>query len=181
MTDEQIVKALELCFSEDFGKCEECPLKNQKDEVFTCIKSKQIFALDLINKQKAELKKKDIEIDILIRKKETAYDECEELKAEIERLKEDNNFHIRLEALLVEQRDGRDKLVEQIDAQNDELRMKLKTAKSEAIKEFWDKLKEKGTYLFPKIYYEAVGLKQRKIYTEEAIENTLKELTDFKG
>lgn len=57
MTDNEIIKALELCFSEDFGKCELCPLKNQKDEVFTCIKSKQIFAIDLINRQNAEIER----------------------------------------------------------------------------------------------------------------------------
>ena len=55
MTDNEIIKALELCFSENFGKCEECPLKNQMDGIFTCIKSKQKLTLDLINRQKAEI------------------------------------------------------------------------------------------------------------------------------
>jgi predicted Zn-ribbon and HTH transcriptional regulator len=38
--------------------------------------------LDLINRQKAEIKKKDIEIDILIRKNETLKDEIAEVKSE---------------------------------------------------------------------------------------------------
>lgn len=44
--------------------------------------------LKTINRQKVEIKEKDIEIDILIKKKETAYDEVAELRAEVERLKE---------------------------------------------------------------------------------------------
>jgi hypothetical protein len=44
-------------------------------------------ALDLIKRQKAEIKNKDTEIDILIRKKETLKDEVSEMRAEIERLK----------------------------------------------------------------------------------------------
>lgn len=62
-------------------------------------------------------------------------------KAEIEKLKEDVSFNIKLNALLAEQRDGRDKLIEALDEQCDTLNVKLKTAKFEAIKEFWDKLK----------------------------------------
>ena len=42
--------------------------------------------------QKAELDKKDTEIDILIRKKECLRDEISGLKAEIERLKEENRI-----------------------------------------------------------------------------------------
>ena len=57
MTDNEIIKALELCFSAGFKQCEECPLKSQQDEMFTCIKIKQKNALDLINRQKAEIEK----------------------------------------------------------------------------------------------------------------------------
>lgn len=57
MIDEQIIQALELCFSENFGKCEICPLEKQRDEVFTCIKTKQKNALDLINRQRAEIER----------------------------------------------------------------------------------------------------------------------------
>lgn len=44
--------------------------------------------IDDNNRQKAENEKKDIEIDILIRKKETLRDEISELRAEIERLEQ---------------------------------------------------------------------------------------------
>lgn len=43
---------------------------------------------DTIAKQKAEIEKKDTEIEILIRKKEALRDEISELTAEIERLKD---------------------------------------------------------------------------------------------
>ena len=42
--------------------------------------------LDLLNSQKAEIENKNVEIDILIRKKKTLRDEISELSAEIERL-----------------------------------------------------------------------------------------------
>ena len=67
-------------------------------------------------------------------------------KAEIERLKEDVSFNIKLNALLAEQRDGRDKLIEELDEQCDTLNVKLKTAKFEAIKEFWEKTKQTREY-----------------------------------
>lgn len=57
MTDKEIIKAMELCFSEGFRKCEECPLKSQQDEMFTCIRIKQKNAFDLINRQQAEIEK----------------------------------------------------------------------------------------------------------------------------
>lgn len=64
-------------------------------------------------------------------------------KAEITKLTEDNNFHFRLEALLAEQRDGRDETIQQLDSQNDELRIRLITAKAEAIKEFAERFENK--------------------------------------
>lgn len=87
MTDNDIIKALECCgFDEDM--CLDCPIQCdcEKDTEAMIDRAKAI--LDLINRQKAEIAKKDTEIDILIRKKETLNDEIAELKAEIERLKE---------------------------------------------------------------------------------------------
>ena len=46
------------------------------------------FAINLINRQKAEIEKKNTEIDILIEKKDTLQDENSELMAEVERLKD---------------------------------------------------------------------------------------------
>ena len=63
--------------------------------------------LCIIESQKAEIKQKDTEIDILIRKKETLKDELAEKQAEIERLKPfeekiaEYNSSIRVEDMLV--------------------------------------------------------------------------------
>ena len=48
--------------------------------------------LDLLNSQKAEIESKNVEIDILIRKKETLRDEISKLNADVERLKSDNDI-----------------------------------------------------------------------------------------
>ena len=71
MTDNEIIKGLECCGIRD-TKCISCPYY----EKTYCV---DVDALDLINRQKAE-------IDILIRKKESLRDEIAEQQAEIERL-----------------------------------------------------------------------------------------------
>lgn len=135
LTDEQVIKALECCSNTvSGGMCPICPID---DEDKTCVTVLTENALDL-------LKRKDAEIDILMRKNNTLKDEISELMAEVERLKEDISFHLRLESLLAEQRDGRDKLIEQLDEHCDTLKAKLKTAKSKARKKFAERLKEKA-------------------------------------
>ena len=93
MTDNEIIKALECCkMPVGSGACNGCPLKTvrdslRKEDTKSCTTILLENALDLINRQKAELKKKDTEIDILIRKKETLRDEISELRAEIDHYK----------------------------------------------------------------------------------------------
>ena len=55
MTDSEIVKALECCGDTSLGHCENCPLND--DMGFVCIIDKSQEALDLINRQKAEIKR----------------------------------------------------------------------------------------------------------------------------
>jgi SMC interacting uncharacterized protein involved in chromosome segregation len=86
MTDNEIVKALECCLQE-YGNCDDCPYKE-----YQCVSEKDgnVFykdILDLINRQKAEIEEKDIEIDILIKKKEALRDEIDKQDVEIMRLK----------------------------------------------------------------------------------------------
>ena len=83
LTDTEIIKALECCIGGT--KCKKCPMFKECGEDIQAIEKN---SLDLINRQKAEIEKKDIEIDILIRKKNDAYDEIAEQQAEIDRLKE---------------------------------------------------------------------------------------------
>ena len=55
LTDNEIMKVLECCFSNDFEKCEDCPLKNKKDVLFSCMPIKQKLILDLINRKNAKI------------------------------------------------------------------------------------------------------------------------------
>lgn len=56
MNDNEIVKALECCTSENGKDCEDCPCKNftYKRGNGGCCNSLMEYALDLINRQKAE-------------------------------------------------------------------------------------------------------------------------------
>lgn len=115
MTDNEIVKALERC-----GYHNECCYCNSVEECGSK-RALVVNALDLINRQKAELERKDIEIDNLIKKKDAAYDEVAELRAEVEMWQEKRNKTMdNLKAVLDERADH-----------------------TEVIKEFAEKLKEK--------------------------------------
>lgn len=75
MKDDKIIKALEYCLAQGItSECERC-----RDKI-GCRDTLLRDALDLINSQKADIEKKDVEIDILIRKKETLKDEIAELQ-----------------------------------------------------------------------------------------------------
>ena len=80
MTDNEIIKALKCCKEGTAIGCKNCPL--YEDKGHTCITILSHNALDLINRQKAE-------IDILIRKKETLRDDICELQAENEMIKKE--------------------------------------------------------------------------------------------
>lgn len=88
MTDNEIIKALECCGRVKDNNCENCPLTEL--QLSECTAKAATEALSLIKNQKAEIEKKDIEIDILIRKKEALNDEISDLKAEIEETQENS-------------------------------------------------------------------------------------------
>lgn len=52
-TDEEVIKALECCVGDDFDYCKECPSLRNKP----CQEPMLIGALDLINRQKAEIER----------------------------------------------------------------------------------------------------------------------------
>jgi hypothetical protein len=127
MTDNEIVKALGCCLSsDDLIACWKCPAVKLD---ICCDGSSKISngitnkVIDLINRQKAELEKKDIEIDILIKKKEALRDEIQDLTAAVERLTEEN--------IILSQK--RTNLIEIVNS--------YERGRAEAIKEFWSKLK----------------------------------------
>ena len=79
MTDNEIIKTAENCCSA-IPNCLDCQLDGDAITCDKCMGQLLEMCLDLLNRQKAEIEEKDIEIDILIKKKDAAYDECSELK-----------------------------------------------------------------------------------------------------
>lgn len=111
MTDNEIIKALEVCGNPDID-CSECPMK--KNYPF-CNKSLYGIALDLINRQQAEIA--ELQSELIITK---------------------NNFDNAKERCDVAVKIGQNMNEKLIDAYK-----MLQTAKSEAIKEFAERLKDK--------------------------------------
>ena len=68
MTDNDIIKALECCYSLNLQKCKtKCPLRDKP----LCSEWLSKYALDLINRQKAEIEVKNKLLDIVEEKFET--------------------------------------------------------------------------------------------------------------
>ena len=116
MTDNDIIKALECCYSLNLKKCKNvCPLIDKP----LCTEWLLKYALDLINRQKAE-----IESD------KHYYNEClKELakaKVEIERLEKDS------------------KRLKKVQMQLDDAMKMYSTIKAEAVKEFDERLKKEA-------------------------------------
>ena len=132
MNDNEIIKALECCSGGDSACENDCPIKEGCESPILTMEWLIKQALDLINRQKADLKQKDTEIDILIRKKETLRDEIAEQKAEIERLKAEQ---------------------EMADGYADALEQKAKT---EAYKEFAERYEEQ-IRSYTGIYTDEIG------------------------
>jgi hypothetical protein len=144
MTDNEIVKALECCASGDDGCEKGCPLQGK------CISpirgSEQIMqnALDLINR----LQEENERLNFVRTKDQMRYQEKTSRQAE-------TNCALY---------DLHDKAIKEVK----ELEVKLKTAKSEAYKEFAERLKEKYGY------YDWEN--KCIVYPEDEIDNLLKEL-----
>ena len=80
MTDNEFIKAIKFCSRQDNCNTASCPIYRDMGDDEDCATKICKCATDLI-------KRKDAEIDILIRKKEALRDELAEKQAEIERLK----------------------------------------------------------------------------------------------
>ena len=162
MTDEQIIKALEICSDELIISCpDDCPFYDECGKDLNVLKRQ---ALDLINRQKAEIERLNREL--------TSADEVIGFReAEIERLKEEldgetvKNMRLGHEVERLQEvttntvnssiRFGLDK------------KQEIRKAKSEAYKEFAERLHQnckKYPYTLP--------------YVFTNIEITLKELTE---
>ena len=96
MTDEQIIKAMECCFSSAPEQCEKCPLISQKDELVSCLYQKQRLSLDLIKRQKKEMEELRSDKIIAERHERDARElfvdctkQLKEVRAEIKRLQKE--------------------------------------------------------------------------------------------
>ena len=115
MTDEQIIKALEICKQNTI--CKGCPYISIK---MGCQVGLIGDALDIIKRRDAEIKERKHTEDVLYRIKEQLKEQLNEQKAEIERLQK----AIKVQDIMVEQQD-----------------YKIKS-NSEAVKEFAERLKK---------------------------------------
>ena len=130
MTDNEIIKALECCAVHGLLKCEKCPKKN---EGVTCMYALSKDALDLIKRQKAEIEKLNVELVGMRGACESYKMHYDNAQAEIERLQ--NAY-------------------KQCAWERDTFLEQLETAKSEAIKEFAERLKEQfseNKYILPSV------------------------------
>ena len=138
MTDNEIIKALECCVSSTGSEaCNGCPF-NVKDICEKDSNALAKFSLDLINRQKAEIKKKDTEIDILIRKKETLRNEISELQRK--------NFELEIELNAMRGAANSYKSrAEGLQMDNEQLHSDIVNANQnfDHIKELWEAEKEK--------------------------------------
>lgn len=177
MTDADRKRAFDICTG-DYLACEDdCPYAKHGFSILGCLREHRKYMRDEINRQKAEIfnlnkeisalklknneflnsnekaqaeiEKKDTEIEILIRKKEALRDEISELTAEVERKTTECE---RLEIYM-------DELVKQ----------KLNQAKTEAYKEFAERLKDVPSII--------IAGQKHYVIVETYFDNTLKELT----
>lgn len=170
MTDNEIIEALKCCANLCKDGCNGCYLVPSESKDAYCMDKLTKDAIDLINRQKEEISKKDIEIDILIRKKEDLSDEVSDLRAEVERLKDVCSSCCVLKAKSETISDLNEQIEYWQRGYND-LRQEIKKAKSEAYKEFAERLKEKSFTPLGTWFTE-------KVVTDIAISNILKELTE---
>jgi predicted RNase H-like nuclease (RuvC/YqgF family) len=143
MTDNEIVKSLEICTGKRLLEdCPECP--NYESESRCKVRLSEV-ALDLINRQKAELQKVKAELKETTEKfncQQYVYtdlsDIIREKNAEIEKLQSDNSS---MQSTLAK------------------MSMGVEQAKAEAIKEFAERLKEKQqTFISDEYAYKFIYL-----------------------
>lgn len=188
LTDNEIIKVLECCVGDAEGKnCFDCPLY----EIDDCQAHMYLDALDLINRLQAELKvsnealnnsiklnnrletqNKDLAETVhnLTLEKDALFDKAEELKAEVERLKDE----ICIQYKIIDERGAE---VFRQDRCIRTLHEKLEIDKAEAYKECIEKVEEiicDNTYPDFDVNHKAVNIWKAEAYKD--INNLLKEM-----
>lgn len=162
MTDNEIIKALECCPRGVGMKCEKCPMYRTND----CMTKLYVNTLDLITRQQTENENLKVENQSLRSAANSLKMHYEEAQAEIERLKscvksEDEVKEIAKRTM--------EPLVKEITREQIDIAVKL--AKTEAYKEFTEKLKE-----FMNNKFRALDEYEFKYVTERDINNLIKEM-----
>ena len=152
MTDNEIIKALECCSIDNhIGVCKECPFADVCDEDDQAL---QKHALDLINRQRAEIER--------LEKENTVF-------GEIIKKQDDEIYALRKDLLKRENlEESFSKSVKQFDKR---LEKTVKLERAEAIKEFAEKLKH---FIIPQ---KADGY-TREIVLKSDIDNLVKEMPE---
>lgn len=127
MKDNKIIKALECCCTDE---CEECPYYEQT----ACIEYAKQGAIDLINRQKAEIKSLTEKLEALGDPLQDAHYKIAEQQAEIERLNGCVKSEDEVRAIMKSQMTP---MVNEI--VNEQFDKAVKLAKAEAINEFAEK------------------------------------------
>ena len=155
MTDEQIIKALELCAKDEPNTCDQCPY----DKI--CAEDPDVITNDVISL----IKNQKTIIQKLERIEELATKTIEVQNAEIERLEiECERYEVRVRDLNNYQT-----------ADRETRKRVIAKAKSEAIKEFAERLKNKFTHSGKSTKYGDFTWGDIKSYE---IDNLLAEMTD---
>ena len=131
LTDNEIIKALKCCCKNN--NCEGCPLDYLTCSS-QCVSELAIKSLDLINRLQSQNKDLAETVHNIQVKKDALFDKCEELKKEVVRLNAEN-------MLTISERNAFRTSFYDVSKQ-------LKTVKSEAVKEFAERLKEMSTQGF---------------------------------
>ena len=171
LNDEQrVIRALELCRNEEYGNCalRGCPLhKHCKKDIHTLEKS----ALDLINRQKAEIECLQNKLSALQFKNSDLLRDHKELNIQLESMRSAaNSYKMHYEEALAEierlQKAGKE-AVSCFTRMETLYKIKckeLEIAKSEAIKEFAEKFKKKAGSIVTRCQgYEIYETKQYQI------------------
>lgn len=182
MTDEQIIKALDCCHSELGNMCSICPLFDPDNDY--CEDELHKNALNLINRQKVEIERLNIEFQSMRSAANSYKMHYEKAQAEIEKLtleiEEANEADRESEIQVLKESKENAKLFCEA----------ISYIKSEAVKEFVDRLKEKlnnleyhensdrKTVTKAKLY-NVVNWIMREVVPDE-IDNLAKEMTEVK-
>ena len=92
MTDNEIIKALDCCGFEYGNLCSVCP-KYEKDNDF-CQEELHNYAIDLINRQKEEIKEWKRVVETLVEQHEKDKAEIDGLRADLKRVCAERDAHI---------------------------------------------------------------------------------------